>query len=56
MHKPSLIGLGERELLTKGISLTTNINDITNYLKGYDLKGVVLVGHSYGGGVITGVA
>jgi hypothetical protein len=60
VHKPSLTGLGERELLTKAISLTTNIIDITNYLKWYDLRGVVLVGHSYsdsyGGSVIFGVA
>ena len=38
------------------ISLDTHVEDITNMLFYEDLSEVVLVGHSYGGMVITGVA
>jgi pimeloyl-ACP methyl ester carboxylesterase len=38
------------------ISLDTHVKDITNTLFYEDLTDVVLVGHSYGGMVITGVA
>jgi pimeloyl-ACP methyl ester carboxylesterase len=38
------------------ISLDTHIKDITNTLFYEDLSNVILVGHSYGGMVITGVA
>jgi pimeloyl-ACP methyl ester carboxylesterase len=38
------------------ISLDTHVKDITNMLFYEDLSEVVLVGHSYGGMVITGVA
>ena len=37
------------------ISLDTHVKDITNMLFYEDLSEVVLVGHSYGGMVITGV-
>ncbi len=57
VHAPSLSGLGEREhLLSKQVGLATHISDIENYIKWRDLKNVILVGHSYGGGVVTGVA
>ncbi|WP_424631129.1 alpha/beta fold hydrolase [Bradyrhizobium sp. SYSU BS000235] len=54
---PTLTGLGERShLLTKDVNVSTHVTDIVNVLKWEDLKDVVLVGHSYGGLVISGVA
>jgi pimeloyl-ACP methyl ester carboxylesterase len=54
---PTLTGLGERShLLNPAIDLATHISDVTATLEYEDLKGVVLVGHSYGGMVISGVA
>ena len=54
---PTLTGLGERShLLTPEVNLSTHIQDIINVLAWEDLRDVVLVGHSYGGAVINGVA
>ncbi len=54
---PTLTGAGERcHLLTREVGLATHIQDIVNVLECEDLREVVLVGHSYGGMVITGVA
>jgi pimeloyl-ACP methyl ester carboxylesterase len=54
---PTLTGLGERvHLLTPDVGLDTHITDVVNVLEYEDLREVVLVGHSYGGMVITGVA
>jgi len=54
---PTLTGLGERShLANTEINLTTHINDIVNVIKFEDLYNVILVGHSYGGMVISGVA
>jgi pimeloyl-ACP methyl ester carboxylesterase len=54
---PTLTGLCERShLLTPTVDLDTHILDIVNELKWQELKDVVLVGHSYGGMVISGVA
>ncbi len=54
---PTLSGLGERShLLTSEINLLTHINDIVQILKYRDLRDVVLIGHSYAGMVISGVA
>jgi pimeloyl-ACP methyl ester carboxylesterase len=54
---PTLTGLGERKhLLTPTTDLTTHITDVVNTLIYEDLHDVILVGHSYGGMVITGVA
>jgi len=54
---PTLTGLGERShLLTRDVDLDTHITDIVQVLEYEDLTNVVLVGHSYGGMVITGVA
>jgi pimeloyl-ACP methyl ester carboxylesterase len=56
VHAPTLTGLGERShLLTASINLDTHIADIVNEIRWKDLQNVVLVGHSYGGMVITGV-
>jgi hypothetical protein len=52
---PTLSGVGERSHLNPDtIDLTTQINDIVNEVKWKDLDGITLVGHSFGGIVITG--
>ena len=54
---PTLTGMGERShLINPQINLDTHIQDITNVLEYEDLQNVILVGHSYGGMVIAGVA
>ena len=54
---PTCTGLGERAHLSHaGISLDTHIDDMLAVLEYEDLHDVVLVGHSYGGMVATGVA
>lgn len=54
---PTLTGLGERRhLLTRDVNLETHVKDVTNLLYFEDLKDVTLVGHSYGGMVVTGAA
>jgi pimeloyl-ACP methyl ester carboxylesterase len=53
----TLTGLGERaHLLSREIGLETHVGDILGLLHTRDLSDVVLVGHSYGGTVITAVA
>ncbi len=59
VYTPTLTGLGASSHLLhelNQISLDTHVKDITNMLFYEDLSEVVLVGHSYGGMVITGVA
>jgi len=57
VYTPTLTGLGERaHLLRCGVDLSTHIEDITNLLFYEDLSRIILVGHSYAGMVITGVA
>jgi len=57
VHAPSMTGLGERShLLSPAVDLDLHITDITALLHFEDLRDVILVGHSYGGMVITGVA
>jgi len=57
VYTPTLTGLGERRhLLTRGINLDTHIRDVLGVIDYEDLSGFVLVGHSYGGMVVTGVA
>ena len=54
---PTLTGLGERShLLNPDIDLQTHILDVVNVMKWQELHDIVLVGHSYGGAVISGVA
>src|SRR5262245_50786865 len=54
---PTYTGIGERaHLAHKDIDLETHIADILGVLKYEDLKNVILIGHSYGGMVATGVA
>jgi len=59
VYTPTLTGLGaSSHLLPKidRITLATHIEDVTNMMLYEDLSEVVLVGHSYAGMVITGVA
>ena len=54
---PTYTGLGERaHLANPSIDLETHIEDVLNVIKYEDLRDIVLVGHSYGGMVATGVA
>ena len=57
VYAPSLTGLADREhLLSDAVDLNMHITDIVKLLQYEDLRDVILVGHSYGGMVITGVA
>jgi len=57
VFSPTLTGVGERShLLNADIDLDTHILDVVNLIKWQELTDVVLVGHSYGGLVISGVA
>ena len=57
VHVPTLSGLGERShLAAYPITLTDHVNDVVNEMIWHDLTEVVLVAHSYGGFVATGVA
>ncbi|MFE2336591.1 MULTISPECIES: alpha/beta hydrolase [Streptomyces] len=54
---PSLTGHGDKaHLLTPEVGLTTHVDDVTGLVLEYDLDDIVLVGHSYAGMVISGVA
>lgn len=56
-HAVTLTGVGERaHLLNKEIRLATHIHDVLNLIRCEELDEVVLVGHSYAGMLITGVA
>jgi len=57
VYTPTLTGLGERvHLAHPGVDLETHVQDIVNVLDFEDLHDVILIGHSYSGMVITGVA
>jgi pimeloyl-ACP methyl ester carboxylesterase len=57
VYAPTLTGLGERSHLMSGlITLDTHITDIVNVIRWESLDNFVLVGHSYGGWIISGVA
>ena len=57
VYTPTLTGLAERaHLLRCGVDLTTHITDVANLVFYEDLSDVVLIGNSYAGMVITGVA
>ncbi len=56
VYAPTLTGLAERAAeLTPDVGLDTHIQDIVGLLEEKNLQEVILVGHSYGGMVITGV-
>jgi pimeloyl-ACP methyl ester carboxylesterase len=57
VYAPTLTGIGARKhLLNREIDLDTHIQDVIGVVDDADLSDVVLVGHSYGGMVISGVA
>lgn len=57
VYRPSLTGQGERvHLASPEVGLSTHIDDVVNTILFEDLHNVILVGHSYGGMVVTGVA
>lgn len=57
VRRVTLTGLGERaHLSSKDIGLETHIQDVVNVILFERLENIILVGHSYGGMVITGVA
>jgi len=57
VRRVTLTGLGERShLSSKDIGLETHIQDVVNVILFERLENIILVGHSYGGMVITGVA
>lgn len=56
-HAVTLTGVGERAHLLSGqIRLSTHVQDVLGLIDTLELPRVLLVGHSYGGMVITGVA
>lgn len=53
---PTLSGLAERAHLAAPINLSTHAEDVAALLRWEGLSDVILVGHSYGGAVITAAA
>jgi len=54
---PTPTGVGERaHLLSPDVDLYTHIDDITNVIKYNELENVILIGYSFSGVTITGVA
>jgi pimeloyl-ACP methyl ester carboxylesterase len=54
---PTMTGVGERaHLLGDAITLETWVRDVTMLIEAEELTDVILVGHSFGGRVVTGVA
>jgi len=57
VYTPTYTGLGERaHLASPEVGLETHIQDVLGVLEYEDLRQVILLGHSYGGMVATGVA
>ena len=57
VHAPTLTGLAERSHIPPTqVNLSSHVADIAGLLHWNDLRDVILVGHSYGGMVITGAA
>ncbi len=57
VYTPTMTGVGERaHLVSERVDLDMHIRDIVAVVDFEDLHDVILVGHSYGGMVITGVA
>jgi len=54
---PTLTGLGERRhLLSRDVSLGMMFQDVIGMIEAEKLDEVILVGHSFGGTIVTGVA
>jgi len=57
VHAVTLTGDGERaHLRHPGITLQTHVADVVGLVQAEELRAALLVGHSYGGQVITGAA
>lgn len=57
VHAVTLTGDGERAHLRRpDISLQTHIDDVLGLIEAEELDRVIIVGHSYGGMVVTGAA
>ncbi|MEU1517508.1 alpha/beta hydrolase family protein [Streptomyces sp. NPDC005811] len=57
VYTPTLTGISDRaHLASPAVGLSTHVQDVAALIAAYDLQDVVLVGHSYAGQVITGVA
>lgn len=57
VHAVTLAGCGERRhALHRGITLHDHIDDVLGLIEAEELRDIVLVGHSYGGLVVTGAA
>ena len=57
LYIPTLLGMnGYNDPFSKSTSLNSHIKQIENYIINKKLKDIILVGHSYAGMVITGVA
>ncbi|WP_375383163.1 alpha/beta fold hydrolase [uncultured Sphingomonas sp.] len=57
VFSPTMTGVGDRSHLIDGtITLDTWITDILQLLDAEELRDVILVGHSFGGRIVTGVA
>lgn len=57
VYPMSLTGLGERAHLARpDVDVDVHVTDVVNLLRYEDLRDVALVGHSYGGPVVTAVA
>jgi pimeloyl-ACP methyl ester carboxylesterase len=57
VYRITLTGLAEREhLVNPEVGLDTHIEDVVRLLEVEELESVTLVGHSYAGMVVTGVA
>ncbi len=56
-HAVTLTGVGERaHLLRADLGLSDHIQDVTAAIEAEEMNEVILVGHSYAGMIITGVA
>lgn len=57
VYRPCLTGQGERKhLASPDIGLETHVLDVINTILYEDIKNIILIGHSYGGKVISKVA
>lgn len=54
---PTQTGLGERRhLLSRDVTLDVFVDDVANLMEAEELRDAILVGHSFGGSAISGVA
>ncbi len=54
---PNLTGLGERKhLISNKITIDTFINDVENHIMYQEIENLVLIGHSFAGSVLSGLA